>query len=163
MCRGTGLVYHVSCRHTRVSLSVRRIPQMRLIAQPSGYRSVIPDMALVCVLVLTWESIATPSVSTSPNPWQGIWLSLLTLLAAAYRMAARPGASSRFFVFGVFGSLLFVQRFRHRGCFGYPDPPLSVVGCYLLFFAIGLGSACWLVAKVKELSITPKSDHKSTS
>jgi hypothetical protein len=105
----------------------------------------------------------TTPFSSHSDSWRGVSLSLIAIPTGAFLLAKHPGESSRFFVYGVGSSLLFVQRWVNMDRFHLwllyraPDTPILAI-CWILF-ALGMGTVCWFTAKLRERSNTERSDE----
>jgi len=118
-------------------------------SQILGYAMVAPRMILVYFLVYLWESATVSAVRPNDNYWKGVSFSVMLLPIGAFHLAAFPGASSRFFVYGVFGSLLFVPRFLSLDHV-HINLPTEIVACYLFAFALALGFVCWFAGMLRQ-------------
>jgi hypothetical protein len=127
---------------------------MRDTSKPIGYIEAYPGIVLVYSLILLWEQVSMPGTSHQGS-LRGLTWSLLALPTGAFVLAHIPGSSSRFFVYGVVGSLLFVPRFLNIDRFSlwleYVAPPPHILMIYWVLFALGIGSTCWLAAKFRNL------------
>jgi hypothetical protein len=127
---------------------------MSLQLRKLGYGPVLPGMMSVYAIVAAWEFVSTPYVSHS-NTWNGVWLSLLALPLGALVLAKKhPGTGSRFFVYGILGSVLFLWRFLHMDRFSlwlqYQAPSTPVIVISWIGFALGMGMLCGFFAKVHD-------------
>lgn len=82
-------------------------------------------------------------------PWCSLF-SIAGLAWAAFSLARHPGSSSRFFVFGVGGSLLFVYRILEVTLSWrwllYEFSSIADLALELLLLSLGLGVICWAAA-----------------
>ena len=130
---------------------------------PVPWQHVLPRWIAWYFAILIWEGLTIPAVSHS-NSWQGVWLSLVVLPLSAIHLGrggARPGT---LFVYGCGGALLFVPRFLMMDRFSlwlqYQAPSDEVIILTWMFFALGMGAACWLAST---LNIGSDASSKLTS
>lgn len=115
-----------------------------------GYRDVLPGMLLVYLIVFVWEFLTMPHSRPGPPGHNGMFGSITLLAAGSFLFAGDGGPVSRFFLFGMGASFLFIMRFhaaRLSGMWWYNRPPQEeVVFSLWIAFAFGLGILCWLAA-----------------